>query len=171
MINQSTNIYQLLQELTKDVGSYYLKQKNLISSEENGHIIYSHFKEIRQSITPILLKQHLQKDLTLAISIKDKNILYVEYRGKDGFAFGTLLSRLVDKDKIDIYIIEYTLEKLSIYLRPKVEIDLDSYRDYLDSSLESKLSKEWKFYPLKNISNLGNLIVLPREFIESPWSF
>ena len=172
MIDQSTNIYKLLKELTKDVSSYYIKQKDINNYEEsNGHFVYSHFKPYNGTIDSTLLEQHLHKDITLAISVKNSNILFFDYRGKTAFAFGTLLTRLLDRDKFTIYITEYSLDRLSLYIKPKNIVDLDRLRVELESALESKLPKEWRVYPIKNSPNLGNLMILPREFIESPWSF
>jgi len=170
MISQSTKIYTLLKELTKDVSSYYIKQKNINNvEEENGHIIYSHFKFYSGKINSTLINQHLNKEITLAISVKDSNILLFEYRGKLAFAFGALLYRLIDEKEFSIYIIEYSMDRVLLYIKPNKKIDLDRFREYLDQLLEDKLTKEWRIYPLNNRPNLGNLMVLPREFIDSPW--
>jgi len=172
MINQSTNIYKLLKELTEDVGSYYIKGKELSGFEgSNGHIIYSHYKKQNCNLTDTLLQQHIQKEITVAISVKDSNILLFDYRGNMGYAFGALMYRLVDKDRFSIYIIEYSTDRLKLYIKPKIDIKMKDYREELEDALESKLTKEWKVYPVKSSPNLGNLMELPREFIESPWSF
>jgi hypothetical protein len=172
MINQSTNIYKLLKELTEDVGSYYIKSKELSSYEgPNGHIIYSHYKRQNCNLTDTLLQQHLQKEITVAISVKNSNILLFDYRGNMGYAFGALIYRLVDKDRFSIYIIEYSTDRLKLYIKPKNNIKMESFREELEEALESKLTKEWRVYPVKSNLNLGNLMELPREFIESPWSF
>jgi hypothetical protein len=103
--------------------------------------------------------------------VKNSDILYIEYKGKDGFAFGTLLFRLIDKEKFDVYIIEYSLDTLSIYIKPKFKSDMLLFRKTLEEALESKLTKEWRVYPINSRPSLGNLIILPREVISSPWSF
>jgi hypothetical protein len=172
MTSQSTNIDRLLKELTKSVGSYYIKSKNLDNfEEEDGHIIFSHFKRFDKKITPTLLQQHLQKEITLAISVKNSNILLLDYRGEMGYAFGSLVYKILDKDSFSIYIIEYSLDRVLLYIRPKIDINLDSFREELEELLEAKMVKEWRVYPVKSRPNLGNLMILPREYIESPWSF
>jgi len=171
MTNQSTNLNNLLKVLTENVDTYYIKQKKLASQEGSEHIIFSYFKPIKGKITPTLLQQHIKKEITLAISVKNSNILVFEYRGEQGFAFGALLFRLLKDVNAQAYIIKYSLDKLIIFIKPNNGLNLTKLSKTLDQNLQTKLTKEWRIYPIKSRPNLGNLLILPREYIESPWSF
>ncbi len=173
MINQSTNLEQLLLELTKDAQEYYIKQKSLGSFEElNGNRIYSRFKPYKGNITPTLLQQHLKKEITLAINLKKEDILLYEYRGNRVYAFGTLFFKLLNKELIaKSHIIKYSEDMLLIYLKFKNKEDVEHFKKQMQEALLVHLEKEWRVYPLKERPKLGNLMELPREYIESPWSF
>ena len=168
MINQSTNIESFLLELTKDIECYYIKQKSLGSFEElNGNLIFSHYRPFNGKITPLLIKQHLNKDITLAIDLKRDDTLLYEYRGDRVYAFGTLFFKLIDKSIIDILqIIKYDDNTLVIYLKFKNSQYIKSFKEKIESSLLLHLEKEWRVYPIKSRPKLGNLMELPREIIE-----
>ena len=174
MINQSTNnLTKLLEELTKDSKFYYVEQKGISSCEElDGHTIYSHFKRINQPINSLLLKQHINKEQNIAISIKNRNFLLFEYSGEFAYAFGALLYKLAEHEGIDnIYIIEYSLDKLIICLAPK-SIDFNTLVNIgnrISEKILLKLPLAWRVLPNSDRPDSGNLLILPREYINPPW--
>ncbi|NPA28371.1 MAG: DUF1882 domain-containing protein [Epsilonproteobacteria bacterium] len=167
MIDQYTNISELLLKLTKGCTTYYIEQSTISSKETlNSLTIYSRFKKFEGEIDSTLIKQHINKEITLAVPIKDSGVLF-EYRGEDAIAFGSLLFKLAKKKGIkDIFIVEYGVDRLVIYL-----IDTKNLVKELDESLQQFFQKEWRVLPNKNIPQLGNLLILPREIIKSPWEF
>ncbi len=174
MINQSINsIESLLLDLTKESSSYYIKQKNLSSFvQKSGNIIYSHYKPYQGEITPTLIKQHLNKEITLAIDLKKDNILLYKYRGKRAYAFGVLFFKLISKDIVKkSHIIKYSDDTLLIYLELKNKELIEEFKEEIEKKLLFHLEKEWKVYPIEDRPKIGNLMELPREFIELPWSF
>ena len=173
MINQSTNLEKLLKKLTKKSKFYYIEQKSIASKEEvNGHFVYSRFKKINSSINDTLLQQHLKKEINLAISVKNSNFLIFEYSGKEAFAFGALLYKLASFEDInDIEIINYGDNKLTILLEPKTEdrVELNRLAKDLSRKLELKVPISWRILPTNSKPDNGNLLILPREYVEAPW--
>jgi len=174
MTSQSINtLEQLLADLTKDAKEYYIKQKSLGSFEElNGTTIYSRFKPYLGAITNTLLQQHLNKEITLAINIQRDDILVYEYRGKRAYAFGALLFKLLNKELIKrSYIIKYSDNMILIYLQFYDKAKREPFKKEIEATLQLHLEKEWRVYPIKERPKLGNLMELPREYIEVPWRF
>ena len=170
MINQSTNIEELLLELTKNSSCYYLKQPTIVSiNEYNGYYIYSHFLPVYKKIDRFLIKQHLNKELTLAISLKESDALVFEYRGEEAFAFGTLLFRILKENKLKGKVLEYSLNKLLIYVSFANKKELKEKKELISAQIKKLLPQDWRVLPIESKPDLGNLLVLPREIIDEPW--
>jgi len=165
MTEQFTNIYQLLLELTKNSTSYYIKQSSTLSSETiNGNTVFSKYKYFEGKVTSTLLKQHINREIELAISIKNENVLLFEYRGKEIYAFKVLLTNLAKIEKIkDVVIVNYDVNSLTILLRLDNNVNRDLLKSRLESYLEDKLPKQWRILPIENKPNLSNLLHLPHE--------
>ncbi len=166
MINQYTNLLKLLRELTKDCHSYYVKHPTLLSKETlNGNTTYSKYQKFNGKITDTLLKQHINKEIDLAISIKDlKNVLVYNYKGKELYAFKNLLIELAKIENVNnIIILEYSVNSLSIYIDIPKDKNIRILRDKINSIIENKLPKEWITLPNLDKPHLSNLIFLPRE--------
>ena len=144
-------------------------KKSISSIEEiDGHIVYSRFQRYNKSINDTLLQQHLSKDINLAISLKDLNGITFEYSGKYAFAFGAMLYNLSKDNNLKSFeIIEYSLEKLVIYLEFKE--DSKKKCEEISKIIELKLPLSWRILPNCNRPDNGNLLILPREYIENPW--
>ena len=173
MISQSTNLDKLLNKLIKNSSFYYIEQKSIASKEEvNGHTIYSRFKKIDSKINQTLLKQHLNKEINLAISVKNSNFIVFEYSGAEAFAFGVLLYKIASIEGIsDINIINYSDDKLIILLHPNIKDKkrLKELANDISNKLELRVPISWKVLPIDEKPDNGNLLILPREYIKSPW--
>jgi len=173
MISQSTNLSKLLKKLTKESKFYYIEQKSIASKEEvDGHFVYSRFKKINSKIDDILLQQHIKKEINLAISVKNSNFLIFEYSGAEAFAFGALLYKLASFEDIkDIEIVSYNDDKLIILLEPNIKdrLKLNQLAKDISSKLELRVPVSWRILPLESKPDNGNLLQLPREYIEAPW--
>ena len=174
MINQSTNsLFKLIKELTLGSEFYYVKQKSIASVEEvDGHIVYSHYKRYNSPITDELIKQHINAEITLAISIKGKPISVFEYSGKNVYAFGLLLYKLSQHENIKkIEILDYSSDKITILLDPieqNIKI-IENLLKNISEKIESKLPLSWRVSPNNLRPDNGNLLQLPKEYIELPW--
>ncbi len=167
MKSQSTDIEQILLEITKNYQSYYIKQKSLNSFVNDKTIIYSHFKKISGKITLDLIKKHLNKEITLAIDLKKENVLLFEYRGNRVYAFTFLFFKLIEKKEYlnNRLIIKYSDNTVLIYLNLENRFIKD-FKKEIEESLLEYFKEEWKIYPIKNKPTISNLMELPREYIE-----
>ena len=170
MTDQYTNLLKLLRELTKNCNSYYIKHPTTLSKETlNGNTVYSKYQKYNGKVTDTLLKQHINNEIDLAISIKDlKNVLVYNYKGKELYAFKNILIELAKSENIkNIIVLDYGVNSLSIYIDTPNESNIKILRNKINSIIENKLPKEWITLPNTNKPHLSNLIYLPRElFIE-----
>ncbi len=171
MIDQSiNNIDKLLELLTNNKDGYYIEQKSISSKEEvNGHTIYSKYKFFNKKITPTLLKQHLYKDINLAISLTNYKAMAFEYSGKYRDAFIMLLKYFFKEEGYNnLYITTLNNQKIVVY----IEVNLKNRDDFIklekkiNKKLSQKLTKEWRVIPNFLRPDIGNLLELPREYIE-----
>ena len=169
MIDQSTNLLNFLKELTKDCEFFYIEQPKISSKEElNGSIVYSRYKRVDEKINLTLLKQHINKEITIAISVKNSNFLLFEYSGEYGIRFATLLYKFVEDEDIDfIKTVRYDANSLAILISAKQNIS--ELADRLSDKLLDKLPKEWRVLPIEYKPNNGNLLILPRDILDLPW--
>ena len=174
MTDQSTNsLYRLIKELTSSSESYYIEQKSIASIEEvDGHTVYSHYKRYNSPITDELINQHINSEINLAISIKDKPIIVFEYSGKNVYAFGVLLYKLAQQESIKkVEILDYSGDEIVIMLEP-IEQNLEEIENLskkISTKIEEHLPLSWKILPNKLRPDNGNLLHLPREYIDLPW--
>jgi len=170
MTDQYTNLLKLLRELTKNCNSYYIKHPTTLSKETlNGNTVYSKYQKYNGKVTDTLLKQHINNEIDLAISIKDlKNVLVYNYKGKELYAFKNILIELAKSENIkNIIVLDYGVNSLSIYIDTPNESNIKILRNKINSIIENKLPKEWITLPNNKKPHLSNLIYLPRElFIE-----
>jgi len=173
MISQSTNISELLKELTLDSNYYYLKSKNLIAYKNKDHTLYSKFKKVNKKLTSNDLKEHINKNQTIAIALNSNNTLVYEYYGKSIFAFGALLYKISkDEDIKEFLIIDYSDTKLVIFLKLNTNSSekLRQIQNRIEKTLKEYIEKEWRVIPTNLKPEVGNLLILPREVIDNPWS-
>ena len=174
MIDQSTNsLFELIKELTLGSEFYYIKQKSIASAEEvDGHIVYSHYKRYDSLITDELIYQHINAEIDLAISIKEKPVSIFEYSGKNVYAFGLLLYKISQQEKIKkIDILDYSAEKITILIDPieqKIE-DIKKLSKKISEMIEARLPLSWRVLPNNLRPDNGNLLRLPKEHIKLPW--
>ena len=174
MTNQSTNLlFKLIKELTSSSEFYYIKQKSIASIEEvDGHTVYSHYKRYNAPITNELINQHINTEINLAISIKDKPIIVFEYSGKNVYAFGVLLYKLAMQESIKkVEILDYSVDKIVVMLEPieKNLAKIDNLAKKISNKIEERLPLSWKIFPDNLRPDNGNLLKLPKEYIEVPW--
>ncbi len=174
MTNQSTNsLFKLIKELSYGSEFYYIEKKSISSIEEiDGHTVYSHYKKYNAPITDELINQHINSEINLAISIKDKPIIAFEYSGKNVYAFGVLLYKLAQQNSIKkIEILDYTIDKIVIILEPieKNLKEIEKLSKKISTKIEEHLPLSWKIFPNYLRPDNGNLLKLPKEYIELPW--
>ncbi len=168
MTSRSINIETLLRRLTSESTSYYIEQKEIATrSQTDGHILYSRYKKFEGTATATLIKQHISKDISLAIPLNKNNFLF-EYSGEHTLAFASLLFYIAKEFSINTLLItSYSFSGISIYLGTS-EYNSNTIGDFIEKVtrvLKEKLPNEWQLLPRKNIPEIGNLLKLPREII------
>ncbi len=173
MTSRYTNIKELINRLIEGSEGYYIEQESISSYEEiDGHGIYSRYKKFDGQISSELLEEHLNKNINLAISLKNKNFVIFEYYGKEAYAFGSLLYKFVSQDcTLEFDILNYNLDNLTIFIGSKERKgnDIKKISENLSKKLQNSLQKQWRVLPLNSRPEIGNLLLLPRELIDNPW--
>ncbi len=152
MIKKSINqLEALLKLITSGVKGYYIEQKNIATKVDiDGHIYYSKYRYFSGTITDILIKQHLSKNINLAISLENYSAIVFKYSGEERAAFLSLIKYYITKDERDgIYIISDSNLSLELYIRLKCA-NKDNFNDILQkvtTNLDSRISQEWIALP------------------------
>ncbi len=171
MTSQSINsLDALLKKLISSADGYYIEQKSITKSINiDGETIYTRFKYFSGKITPILLNQHISKDINLAINLNRFDALVLEYSGKYREAFVSLVSYYLNKnDRDNIYITTQDNLKIVLYIELK-ENSLENFikmKQKVTQNLQKRLEKEWRVLPNNLQPLIGTLLQLPREFIK-----
>ena len=171
MISQSIKtIDELLLFLTSNSDGYYIEQNAIASKINiNGHITYSRFKYFSGKITKVLLEQHKSKYINMAVALKDYSALVLEYSGVFQEAFVSLVAHFIGKEYSDkILIIKRNNLNITLYIKLKSNNlkDFLKVKQKVTKNLEYRLTNEWKILPSNLNPEIGNILQLPREFLE-----
>ncbi len=156
-------------DLEFNVKFYYIQKDFIVDKIKfNNRTLYSKFKKIEESPTPLLITQHIHRELTVALPlIEDNQIRYIVLEYKE------------DKSDKFFYIIKYILKSLSIdkfyryksskknhiqiFIETK-DMGIDSIYDLtenIQNMLDFKSSDGYKIFPNKNLPKSYNKIALP----------
>jgi len=152
---------------------FYIHSNSIVEKITfNNRIFYSKYKKVTTPLTSILLKQHQNHDIHLALPlIEDKrvNYLVIEYYQEDWRAFYALVKHLLKNLHINLYY-SYRDEKkmlLQIFI-PRDNISLEvAYKEVenIKYLLNLKLKKSYKIFPNSNLPKNYNIITLPQKKI------
>ncbi len=152
---------------------FYIRSKSIVEKITfNNRVFYSKYKKITSPLTPILLKQHQNHDINLALPLIENNrvnYLVIEYYQEDWKAFYSLIKYLLKNLHIDLYF-SYRDEKellLQIFIQ-RDNIDLETaYKEVenIKYLLNLKLKKSYKIFPNSNLPKNYNIITLPQKKI------
>jgi hypothetical protein len=156
-------------DLKFDTEFYYIQKDSIVEKITfNNRTLYSKFEKIENPPTPLLIKQHLNREFIVALPlIRDKNIDYIvlEYEEEESSNFYYLLKHILKSLYIDKFY-TYSSAKdgvIQIFI-PIESISLDeAYNEVekIKQLLELKTSKRCKILPDKNLPINYNKIVLP----------
>jgi L-rhamnose mutarotase len=116
----------------------------------------------------LVIKQHLDKQYTIAIPLLKQNhtnYLVLDYKGDEHKRFVPLVKHLFNSMKISNYNIYQGRDEkrvrvfVSVNNMPlkEAEVKLQEISD----NLSQKLSKKWKCLPLSSLPNEYNIVTLP----------
>jgi len=150
---------------------YYIQNKSIVEKVTfNNRTFYSRFKKINAPLTPVLIEQHFNNEITLAVSLVEDalvNYLVIEYQQEDWSTFYLLIKHLLKTLGIeDFFSYRNSKKELLQLFIPRQNIQLEqAYREVenIKHHLELKSKKSYKIYPNKNLPKNHNIIVLPTE--------
>lgn len=150
---------------------FYIEQKSIVEKIPfNNRTFYSKFEKHTTSINSILLEQHHNNEITLAMPLVcDDAIDYIviEHQQDDWNAFYSLVKHLLKSLDIETFqaYLNTKKELLQLFI-PRPHISLESaYKEVenIKHLLELKSNKSYKIYPNINLPKSLNIITLPTQ--------
>lgn len=150
---------------------FYIQKKSIVEKVTfNNRTFYSKFEKYPSPPNTTLLKQHENNEISLAISLIEKdliNYIVIEYQQADWELFYSLLKHLLKSLNIDSFQAYRNINKELFQLfipRDKIELEV-AYREVenIRHHLELKSKKNYKIYPNKNLPKNFNIITLPSK--------
>ncbi|PHS34750.1 MAG: hypothetical protein COA92_00265 [Sulfurovum sp.] len=158
-------------DLEFSVDHYYIKRSTIVEKIAfNNRTFYAKFERINEALTPLLLKQHHNRQYTIAVPLlKDNhtNYLVIEYKGDEHQRFYHLVKHLCKTLDISHYHIYQgkDIERLQVF----IEVDnltleeADAELQTLSTALKEKMTKNWKCLPSSSLPEEYNIITLPYQ--------
>ncbi len=156
-------------DLTFDRNFYYIERNSIVEKITfDNRTLYSKFEKIEEAPTPLLVKQHLNRELILALPCynnKKIDYLIIEYEKEQSDHFFYLIKHLLKSlDITTFYTYESSKENHVQIFIPRDNLNLeDAYTqvEKIEQILEVKSSKRCKILPNKNLPINYNKITLP----------
>ena len=156
-------------DLEFDSDFYFIQKDSIVDRITfNNRTIYSKFKRVDSPPTPLLIKQHLNREVTIALPlIQDNYVNYIvlEYEREESNHFFYLIKHLLKHLEIGLF---YTYESskrnsIQIFI-PTARLTVEnvySQVEKIERTLELKSSKRCKILPNRNLPIKYNKITLP----------
>ena len=148
---------------------FYIQTDSIVEKITfNNRTFYSKFQKVTTPLTPLLLQQHQEGELTVALSLVEKervNYIVIEYYQEDWLTFNSLLKYLLKSLEIEAYQSynnpQETLFQIFIST-PNSPLE-EAYKlvESIKHLLELKSNKSYKIYPNKFLPKNQNIITLP----------
>ncbi|NOZ91370.1 MAG: DUF1882 domain-containing protein [Epsilonproteobacteria bacterium] len=155
-------------DLEFDTEFYYIQRDSIVDKIKfNNRTFYSKFEKIETPPTPMLIKQHLNREFTIALPlINDNHINYIvlEYEKEENNHFYYLLKHLLKSLYItNFYTYESRDNLIQIFIPIKDISIKETYKEIekIKQILELKSSKRCKILPDENLPKNYNKITLP----------
>jgi len=148
---------------------YYIKRKTIVEQIQfDNRTFYAKFERINEPLTPLLLKQHQDRQYSIAVPLlKDNhtNYLVVEYNGEEHKRFYHLIKHLFKTINISTYHIYQgkDIERLQVFIAVKQLTlqEADTQLQTLSNALKEKMTKKWKCLPSITLPEAYNIVTLP----------
>jgi len=148
---------------------YYVERRKIVEKIQiNNRTLYSKFEKIEESPTPLLIQQHLNREVTIALPCAANgtiDYLVIEYEKEPTQHFFYLIKQLLKSMGITrFYTYESSKENHIQIFIPYPNLPLEeAYREVekIEQILEIKSSKRCKILPNKNLPIKHNKITLP----------
>jgi hypothetical protein len=148
---------------------YYLKHAKIVQKIHFSHrTFYAKFEKVNQPLTPLLIKQHLTKQYTLATPLvvnNRVNYMLIEYKGTEVTRFYHFIQHLFSSEKIKNYSIYEgkNQEKLQVFIDTK-GITLEEAHATLTTfsqKIKKHINSGWKCLPDITLPEEYNIATLP----------
>ena len=156
-------------DLTFDVECYYIKRPMIVEKIVfDNRTFYAKFEKIQEPLTPLVVKQHLNKQYTIAVPLlKDNltNYLVLDYKGEESFRFTPLVKHILKTLQIEKYAIYQGRDEKKLQVFIEVERltlkEASKKINQISDLLKIKMSKQWKSLPSSLLPNDYNIVTLP----------
>ncbi|HHO65689.1 MAG TPA: DUF1882 domain-containing protein [Epsilonproteobacteria bacterium] len=148
---------------------YYIKRPSIVEQIQfDNRTFYAKFERIEEPLSDLLVKQHFNKQYTVAVPLLKKghtDYLVLEYKGEEYQRFIPLVKHLFNTMKITDYHIYQGKdeEKIQVFIEvnhlPLAEAD--ARLQDISENLKQKLTKRWKCLPLLSLPEAYNIVTLP----------
>jgi hypothetical protein len=164
---------EALARLASAVDHYYLKSPSIVERiEHHGRTFYSKFLRIDQPVNEILLRQHLDHEITLALPLlqdKQGDRLVIEYEGEEPERFVQTLRHLfahLGHRNYALYQGNRSEQRTAILFLPKQSLDaLHETGEALSQMLQTRLPRAWRILPDRRLPDDYNIYTLPYGYI------
>jgi len=160
-------------DLEFDVQHYYIKRSTIVEKITfNNRTFYAKFERINETLTPLVLEQHFQREYTIAVPLMQEgttDYLVIEYKDEEYQRFYHLVKHLFKT----INLTEYSIyrgkdeQRLQVFIRVnKLSLnEANAQLQKLSDALKEKMVKRWKCLPSSSLPNDYNIITLPYKEI------
>jgi len=156
-------------DLHFDVDSYYIKRDSIVDKITfSNRTFYSKYEKIALPPSKLLINQHLNRELTVAIPLisnNTTNYIVIEYEKESSNRFYYLLKQILKSLYIETF---YTYESykknhIQIFI-PSDNFTLEQAYEIIEKieyTIEFKANKRCKILPHKHFPEIYNKITLP----------
>jgi hypothetical protein len=152
---------------------YYLKSSAIVEKIlHDGRTFYSKFRRHDRPVNPILIRQHLNREITLALPLLRQgqgDLLVIEYLGGEPELFVSTLRHLFHHLGItDFRVYRGKRENRRSVLVPVPKQPLESLHEMggrISDMLQTRLEKSWRILPDRRLPESYNIFTLPYEHI------
>ncbi|ADV46905.1 DUF1882 domain-containing protein [Nitratifractor salsuginis] len=163
-----------LGDLAKGAHCYYLKSPAIVEKIlHEGRTFYSKFRRYDQEVNPILIRQHLNREVTLALPLLREgrgDLLVVEYFGEEPELFIPILEHLFHHLGITDYRLyrgKHKHRRTVLIQVPEQPLErLHEMGGQISDMLQTRLEKSWKILPDRRLPERYNIFTLPYEYIK-----
>jgi len=156
-------------DLEFDVKHYYIKRSTIVEKITfNNRTFYAKFERIEDSLTPLVLEQHFQREYTIAVPLMKEGMtdyLVIEYKDAEYQRFYHLVKHLFKTINLTDYGIYKGKDeqRLQVFIRVnKLSLEeADVQLQKLSDALNEKMIKRWKTLPSFDLPESYNIITLP----------
>ena len=163
-----------LRRLAASAERYYLLGSGIEERiVHGGRTFYSRFRRIDTPPNPIVLSQHLRRELTVGLPLLDREergrLIVLEYLGEDPRRFHDTLRRLVEylgAGRLRCYLGRRPHQRICLLETERRSLEeLARTAERISDALQLRLTPSWKILPRRDLPPDANIYTLPYGYI------